>query len=62
MIKRPLFMRDRDPRQFPLAAKPIPATLRRFNFPTGDGMAVFDEAEDPDEALNQVCRPRRRAF
>jgi hypothetical protein len=57
MIKKPRFMRDRDPKQFPLAAKPVPSTLRRFTFAMGGQAGVFEEAGDPEAALNQVLPP-----
>lgn len=55
LIKPPRAIKDLDPKLYPLAASPTPASLRNFKFELGGKSVVFDELEDTASALKEVC-------
>jgi len=54
LLKPPQDLRDRDPKQYPLAFSPTPASMKRFGFNVGGAVAHYREADDPDAFIQQV--------
>ncbi|KAF2690177.1 WD40 repeat-like protein [Lentithecium fluviatile CBS 122367] len=46
VLKPPRSLRDRDPKEFPLANARTPENIRKFLFEAGGGQASFQEADD----------------
>jgi hypothetical protein len=55
ILRAPRHLYDRDPKQYPLAASPTPASIRDFTFDVNGKPACFREADDVEDSLQQVC-------
>ena len=53
MMKAPKLLHV-DPKLYPLAAFPTPASIKRFHFKIGDQQAVFQEADDTEATLKSL--------
>ena len=49
---------ERDPEVYPLAATPTPEALRKIQFQINGQTAQFEEADNPQEALQEVREDR----
>ncbi|XHG01603.1 hypothetical protein AWENTII_004975 [Aspergillus wentii] len=54
VIKPPRATRDLDPKQYPLASSPTPASLRNIKFELGGKSVVFNEPEDTASAITEL--------
>lgn len=54
IFKGPRHLADLDPKQYPLASSPTPAALKNVCFELGGIPAVFTEADNAAESLNEV--------
>lgn len=54
VFKPPRSLNELDPKEFPLAATPTPASLKRFCFDVNGKPTYFRESEDPEVSLRQV--------
>ena len=54
VLKPPRDLQQRDPKQYPLACSPTPASLRRVAFGMGDRSATYNEADSPEQYLRKV--------
>src|ERR1700753_3665531 len=54
LLPNPRTLRERDPKQYPLASTPTPSNLRRFSFNMGGHIACFEESSDVDAVLPDV--------
>lgn len=55
VIKPPRAANDLDPKLYPLASSPTPASLRNIKFDLGGKSVVFNEPEDTAGAVHEVC-------
>jgi F-box and WD-40 domain protein CDC4 len=60
LMKAPQHLHSLDPKEYPLAASPTPASIRKFRFNIGGRSAIFEEAEDVDHTLNNLKRQHDR--
>ena len=58
IMKAPRHLHDLDPKVYPLADSPTPASIKKFRFNAGSHSALFREASDTDEALREVNPPK----
>ncbi len=56
LFPKPRHLADLDPKQYPLAASPTPASLKKLTFDLGGIPACFEEAENASESLHEVRR------
>ena len=61
LINPPLNLRERDPKEYPLARSPAPEAIRRFFFEIAGVKACFEEAENIQESVQEVCVIHTRA-
>ena len=54
MMRAPKRLHELDPKLYPLAASPTPASIKRFCFDVGGKPTVFREAENASDTLHQV--------
>jgi F-box and WD-40 domain protein CDC4 len=54
VVNSPRNLKDRDPKQYPLAATPTPSSMKRFCFNVDGKAACFQEADDTEVALQDV--------
>jgi F-box and WD-40 domain protein CDC4 len=54
LLKEPRHLHDRDPKQYPLAASPTPASIRNFCFDIAGESTCFEETDDLEGSLLQV--------
>jgi len=54
LMGAPRNLKERCPKEFPLAHTPAPESIRRFSFPAGDMQARFEEATDVTEKVLEV--------
>lgn len=54
VMKAPQYLNDLDPKLYPLAGTPTPASIRNFHFNLGDRSAFFQEAQDTAKTLEEV--------
>jgi F-box and WD-40 domain protein CDC4 len=54
VVNAPRNLKDRDPKQYPLAATPTPSSMKRFCFDIDGKAACFHEADDTEVALQDV--------
>lgn len=47
--------RELNPKRYPLAASPTPSALRNFQFELDGQAVIFNEPEDTNAALEEVC-------
>jgi F-box and WD-40 domain protein CDC4 len=47
-------MSDLDPKVYPLASTPTPASIKKMFFRFGENQAFFQEADDSAKALDEV--------
>ena len=59
LMRPPRRMQDLDVKQYPLAASPTPASLKKIHFEIGGKQTVFREAEDTTLALEQLDEEQR---
>jgi len=59
ILKPPVDLADRDPKQFPLAFTPTPASMRRIDLEVGGLRTSFREADDNAEFLQDVREHHR---
>ncbi|KAL0256545.1 SCF ubiquitin ligase complex subunit cdc4 [Diplodia seriata] len=53
ILNAPRHLRERDPKQYPLAASPTPHAIRDFSFSIGGRQARFHEADDAQSTLDE---------
>ncbi|KAF9635527.1 hypothetical protein BFW01_g6422 [Lasiodiplodia theobromae] len=53
ILNAPRHLRERDPKQYPLAASPTPQAIRDFSFSIGGREARFREADDAQSTLDE---------
>lgn len=53
ILNAPRHLRERDPKQYPLAASPTPQAIKQFSFSIGGKQARFEEADDAQNALEE---------
>lgn len=51
ILKAPRYLHERDPKQYPLAASPTPAQIKRFSLKFNDVPAFYREADDANNGL-----------
>ena len=54
IMKAPKHLNDLDPKLYPLADSPTPASMRRFHFNAGGQTVLFEEAKDSTKVLREV--------
>ena len=54
IMKAPKHLNDLDPKLYPLAGSPTPASMRRFQFNAGGRTVLFEEAKDSTKILREV--------
>lgn len=54
LLNPPLHLHDMDPKQYPLAAAPTPASMKKFSFNVGGSRTTFEEADDSLMNIAQV--------
>lgn len=54
VMKPPRLLNELDPKEFPLAAVPTPATLKRFCFDVDGRPTYFREKDDADQSIREV--------
>lgn len=54
IVKAPHSLHELDPKMYPLAFSPTPQSIKRFCFDVGGRQAIFSEADDTQDALNEV--------
>ena len=54
VMKPPRHLNELDPKEYPLAAVPTPANLKRFCFDVDGKPTYFREREDADQSLREV--------
>lgn len=54
VMKPPRYLNELDPKEFPLAAVPTPATLKRFCFDVDGRPTYFREKEDADQSIREL--------
>ena len=54
-LRQPRSLRERDPKEYPLAHIPAPESIRKVLLDVGDQQLLFEEANDGAEALKEVC-------
>lgn len=54
LMRPPRHLHDRDPKHYPLAASPIPASLKNFSFTLNGQLTLVQEEDVPEESLSQV--------
>ncbi|KAI9886165.1 MAG: hypothetical protein M1823_002016 [Watsoniomyces obsoletus] len=54
LFPKPRHLANRDPTQYPLAAIPTPASLKKLTFDLGGIPACFEEAENASESIHEV--------
>lgn len=54
LMRPPRRMQELDIKQYPLAASPTPASLKKIHFEIGGKQTIFHETEDTTLALEQV--------
>lgn len=54
VLRPPLNLEHRDPKQYPLAFSDTPTAIKRFGFDVGGMRASFKEVEDGDSFLQDV--------
>jgi F-box and WD-40 domain protein CDC4 len=57
-LNPPRSARELNPKLYPLAAYPTPSALRNFQFELDGQSVIFNEPEDTDAALEDVCACR----
>lgn len=57
-LKAPRSTRDLDPKLYPLASSPTPASLRKIKFELGGQSLIFDEPEDTKGVLQELQEQR----
>lgn len=57
ILNPPRSVQNLDPKQYPLASSPTPASLRNIKFEIGGQSVIFNEPEDTASALEQVSPP-----
>ena len=55
IMKAPPHLHDLDPKMYPLASSPTPQSIKRFCFDVGGRPALFSEADNTMNALEEVC-------
>jgi hypothetical protein len=55
VLQAPRNLADRNLSLYPLAATPTPDILKKARIEVGGRQAIFREADDSEEALEQVC-------
>lgn len=58
IMKAPHSLHELDPKMYPLAFTPTPQSIKRFCFNVGGRQAIFSEADDTRDALNEVRKIR----
>ncbi|KAL1631006.1 SCF ubiquitin ligase complex subunit cdc4 [Neofusicoccum ribis] len=53
ILNAPRHLRERDPKQYPLAASPTPQAIKEFSFNIGGRQARFREADDAQNTLEE---------
>ncbi|EKG13122.1 hypothetical protein MPH_09697 [Macrophomina phaseolina MS6] len=53
ILNPPRHLRERDPKQYPLAASPTPQAIKQFSFSIAGKQARFQEADDAQNALDE---------
>jgi F-box and WD-40 domain protein CDC4 len=56
VLKAPRSTRELDPKMYPLASSPTPASLRNIRFELGGRPVIFNEPEDTMGAFQEVSR------
>ena len=56
IMKAPKHLNDLDPKLYPLAGSPTPASIRKFRLNAGGHIALFEEAGDTNKVLEEVSR------
>lgn len=54
LMNAPRNLKERDPKEYPLAHVRAPESIRRFCFSVGDAQAYFEEADDVVEKAQEV--------
>ena len=58
IMKAPNSLHELDPKMYPLAFTPTPQSIKRFCFDVGGRQAIFSEADDTRDALNEVRKSK----
>ncbi|KAE9976136.1 hypothetical protein EG328_002830 [Venturia inaequalis] len=53
LMRPPRHLHDRDPKHYPLAASPIPVSLKNFSFTVNGKFTLVQEEDVPEESLSQ---------
>jgi hypothetical protein len=62
LLKQPLSLGERDPKEYPLAHTPAPESIRRVMFNVDGEQVLFEEADVGVEAIKEVCTIHFRNF
>ncbi len=55
VMKPPRMLNELDPKEFPLAAVPTPAPLKRFCFDLNGKPTHFREEDNAEQSIREVC-------
>lgn len=62
VMRAPRCLKERDPEEYPLAMSPTPQSIKKLRFDLNGRSTYFEEAEDTEQRLHEVCTMQRALF